>query len=172
MRKGERCTEEMREKFRASHRRGLNAGWPKGKPRPAGLKAEHSAFMKRLWQDPAYRAKVIPTLKKNADEYRAKVKGGPLVNRYGLTLVEYRELCSRSCEVCGAPPPNNVDHSHKTGKVRGVLCGSCNRALGIMREDVGLILRLADYVIQIRGFLNDDGSASSAFTSAEEALRK
>lgn len=37
--------------------------------------------------------------------------------------------------------------SHKTLKVRGILCGRCNRALGMLNDDPIKIQRLADYAL-------------------------
>lgn len=42
------------------------------------------------------------------------------------------ELQGGGCAICGNPPKNrrlSVDHNHRTGKVRGLLCFRCNRAL-------------------------------------------
>ena len=38
-----------------------------------------------------------------------------------------------------------VDHSHETGDVRALLCGKCNKALGIMKEDPERIQKLKEY---------------------------
>jgi hypothetical protein len=39
-----------------------------------------------------------------------------------------------------------VDHCHTTGKVRGLLCNSCNAGLGFLKDDAGLIKRVLDYL--------------------------
>jgi hypothetical protein len=39
-----------------------------------------------------------------------------------------------------------VDHSHRTGKIRGLLCSACNVALGMAREDVNILCALAEYL--------------------------
>jgi Recombination endonuclease VII len=54
------------------------------------------------------------------------------------------------CEVCAHPPRKHpgmcADHDHTTGKFRGWLCHSCNVALGMVRDDVNLLLHLAVYL--------------------------
>lgn len=64
-----------------------------------------------------------------------------LRKRYGLTPEEYDELLGRQnrvCAICGNPEANRnmaVDHDHETGKVRGILCGPCNRKLGVLENE-------------------------------------
>ena len=58
-----------------------------------------------------------------------------LLKRYGITEADYdRMLADHNgiCGICGNPPKRqrlHVDHDHKTGRVRGLLCYRCNRAL-------------------------------------------
>ena len=40
----------------------------------------------------------------------------------------------------------HVDHDHITGKVRGLLCGSCNRALGLIKDNLETLVRLQKYL--------------------------
>ena len=62
-----------------------------------------------------------------------------LVRRFGITLEEYGALLESQqgrCAICGTDKPNgrwntfHVDHCHKTGAIRGLLCHGCNAALG------------------------------------------
>lgn len=61
---------------------------------------------------------------------------------YGMTLDEYYELLERQgnvCAICGKPPKSkrlSVDHNHKTGKVRGLLCTKCNSNLSALESDM------------------------------------
>ena len=66
-------------------------------------------------------------------EYRRK---WALRKRYGITLAEYNHLLSTQdgrCGICRKKPQKNrrltVDHDHRTDKVRGLLCDSCNIGL-------------------------------------------
>lgn len=52
-------------------------------------------------------------------------------------------ICERQPERLGAW---HVDHDHKTGRIRGVLCSRCNHAIGLLQEDRVLIERAAAYL--------------------------
>jgi GH24 family phage-related lysozyme (muramidase) len=53
--------------------------------------------------------------------------------------------------VCANGKHLHVDHDHDTGRVRGLLCFSYNVGIGNFHQDVGHMMRAADYV-------DDDGS--------------
>lgn len=71
---------------------------------------------------------------------------------YGLTVEQVEEMAAKGCEICGtsewtgkhARP--HVDHCHKTGRVRGILCGECNTGLGKFRDDPALLRRAVEYL--------------------------
>ena len=50
------------------------------------------------------------------------------------------------CVICGSEEKLVVDHDHKTGKVRGMLCNHCNRGLGHFRDDPMLLEFAAQYL--------------------------
>lgn len=69
--------------------------------------------------------------------------------RYGLT-VEERELMEREqngrCAICLNERPLCVDHDHGTGVVRGLLCQTCNAAIGFLEDDVESLRRAIAYL--------------------------
>lgn len=73
---------------------------------------------------------------------------------YGITEAEYQELLAYQggvCAICERPPAAgknlNVDHDHKTGLVRGLLCMPCNHdLLGRRDQAPGLFLNAYDYL--------------------------
>jgi hypothetical protein len=98
--------------------------------------------------------------KKNNDAHRTRVGADHLHAKslrllYGLSVEDYsRMLASQGgvCKLCGSPPGTgrqkrlHVDHDHKTGKVRGLLCDHCNHALGKMKDDPVLLRKAAAYL--------------------------
>jgi hypothetical protein len=85
--------------------------------------------------------------------HRTKTREWVLRTKYSMTLAEYNELLASQNGVCAICLGNEtygkampVDHDHTTGKVRGLLCHECNRALGIMKDDPALLRAAADYL--------------------------
>ncbi|MCF3134782.1 endonuclease domain-containing protein [Streptomyces olivochromogenes] len=74
---------------------------------------------------------------------------GHLKRQYGITETERDDLIAAQggvCCICLAAAPVHVDHCHETGRVRGVLCFSCNAALGQFKDRPDVIRRAAAYV--------------------------
>ncbi|MGZ6281695.1 MAG: endonuclease VII domain-containing protein [Ktedonobacterales bacterium] len=71
---------------------------------------------------------------------------------YGLTLEDYDRMFieqSGLCAICGNPGEDNmlvIDHDHKTGKVRALLCRACNLGLGHFRDDPHVLHVAAFYL--------------------------
>lgn len=90
----------------------------------------------------------------------SKRKDYVLRSLYGISRVDYDSLYLRQggvCAICRRPETMvdkrtgktqglSVDHNHKTGKVRGLLCGVCNTGLGKFKEDPRLLRLAADYL--------------------------
>lgn len=61
------------------------------------------------------------------------------------TLKEIKAT-TKECVICGDEGKLVVDHDHKTGQVRGMLCNHCNRGLGHFRDDPTLLEFAAQYL--------------------------
>lgn len=80
--------------------------------------------------------------------------------RYGITLYDYNRMYSEQngvCYICKKPEVRvdhrtkkisrlAVDHDHVTGKVRALLCHSCNVALGAFKDDQALLRKAVEYL--------------------------
>jgi hypothetical protein len=75
------------------------------------------------------------------------------------TLKTYKQMFKEQnglCAICGQTLPllqnkkyNSllcVDHDHTTGKIRGLLCSNCNKAIGLLKDDVIIIESAANYL--------------------------
>lgn len=95
--------------------------------------------------------------------FRHTNKGRALMRAYlyGMTPDDYDELISQQdhrCAVCGTMEwggktgEPHVDHDHKTGQVRGLLCASCNYGLGCFKDEVKRLRAAVDYLDDRRRF--------------------
>lgn len=100
-----------------------------------------------IWCKPCKRAANMRTYYKNPDAYRDRW----LRRAYGISLEHYQELARSQDDCCGicrmaAARTLAVDHDHVTGAIRGLLCADCNRAIGLFRDDPGLLRAAANYI--------------------------
>lgn len=75
---------------------------------------------------------------------------------YGLTIEQYNTMLIEQkcqCKICGKQHDPSVkrgrlyvDHDHKTGEVRALLCGACNSGIGYFNHDTEIILRAIKYL--------------------------
>ncbi len=84
-----------------------------------------------------------------------------LKRTYGISAKGYREMYQRQkgkCLICGyvskVPITDDrrrydlvVDHCHKSGEVRGLLCGKCNSGLGMFRDNVEFLKGAIGYLL-------------------------
>lgn len=76
---------------------------------------------------------------------------------YGLTQIQYDSIFlgqNGLCAICNKPPDGErwkklcIDHDHSTGQVRGLLCSTCNTALGKFQDSQELLQKAIDYLKQ------------------------
>jgi hypothetical protein len=88
------------------------------------------------------------------EKYKQSVRNSVLKAKYGMTTEDYEALFDsqgRLCAVCKSPKSRgfgrmHVDHCHKTGNVRGILCQPCNTSLGKCNDDPEILRKLAEYL--------------------------
>jgi hypothetical protein len=98
----------------------------------------------------------VTAYRKANPEKRKKYNRQMVLSRRGLTELDYVNLFvkqNRRCAICMRRTSGDVrtkhmhiDHDHKTGKVRGLLCKSCNNALGLFGDDISLLKAAIKYL--------------------------
>ena len=87
---------------------------------------------------------------KDNKEKRGAIEHKSYVRRtYGISYEAMLVEQSGGCAICGLPDDRTrlcVDHNHETGKVRGLLCNKCNRAVGLLNDSAGIAKALAEYL--------------------------
>lgn len=58
----------------------------------------------------------------------------------------HKDVCAICGKKCSSGKRLSIDHSHKTNKVRGLLCGSCNLGIGKFYDDIGLLEKAIVYL--------------------------
>jgi hypothetical protein len=83
----------------------------------------------------------------NNTEWRKKHK---LKKHYGLTLQDFSAMIldqDNKCKICKCEMKKpQVDHCHKTGKVRALLCFPCNSSLGVLKENTDTLYNMISYI--------------------------
>lgn len=81
-------------------------------------------------------------------------KNRQLKSQYGITLEQYNQMFSDQngcCKICNIHQSELkrklfIDHCHKTGKVRGLLCVQCNSGLGFFKDELELFESAIQYL--------------------------
>jgi hypothetical protein len=71
-------------------------------------------------------------------------------HKYGVSKEEYATMVASSaglCDICEQPVVSpSVDHDHATGRVRGLLCDSCNRGIGCFKDNPEVLAAASAYL--------------------------
>ncbi len=147
---GHKLTLEQREKLSKAHRgqRPWNAG-------TGGCKRGHDPSL----YVPMPGSGIYVCLgckRENSLKYRIKnrkeINLKNRIDRYKISLDSYQELLNLQngrCAICGTEINQKtcrIDHDHTTGKVRGLLCTSCNTGIGLFKDSSNIILNAAEYL--------------------------
>lgn len=116
-------------------RKAIRARWYQGNHEKALIDAREQSRRQRAANPEKTRAAVVRSLNRHPETKRRIA-----LRKYGLTLADYDNLSKAqggACSICWETPTGrlDVDHDHSTGLVRGLLCGRCNSALGLMKDD-------------------------------------
>lgn len=112
----------------------------------ASRRAEHSRNRER------YLAYYATKGRRNVFKWKLETKFGITVDKFDKMVEEQSGLCA----ICAESPSEanghrhkhrlHIDHDHKTGKVRGLLCNNCNAALGYFHDNPDRLLLAYDYL--------------------------
>lgn len=82
-----------------------------------------------------------------------KMREAHLKFTFNVTLEQYEVMMveqNRVCKICALPAESgknlHIDHDHKTGEIRGLLCGKCNMGLGLFNDNYELINKAIEYL--------------------------
>jgi Recombination endonuclease VII len=114
-------------------------------------------FCHRCYCDqPWFRAKRRAYYHNNRGRYQAqgqrvKRERRREAKRYNISAAQLLEMAERQehcCAICRHTQKRqlNVDHNHRTGRVRALLCTRCNGALGLLKENPELFEKAAAYL--------------------------
>ncbi len=103
----------------------------------------------------AQRTRMKELYQKNKIDWIAKSENARLLRSYGISREEYNKMLAEQNEVCAICKQKDnkrlaVDHCHKTGKVRGLLCAKHNRALGAFNDDPSLLEAAIKYLKSVK----------------------
>lgn len=93
--------------------------------------------------------------RRDPERHKATMRKGNYRRQYGIVVEDYDRLYVAQggrCAICGSVVPGGcfthfaVDHDHHTGKIRGLLCTACNRALGLFHDNPVTLELAAQYL--------------------------
>ena len=101
-------------------------------------KKEYNRAYTKRWQE------------ENPERYKQYQRDYHLLSSYGLTFEEYQQMLQEredKCDICKQVMSKpHVDHCHKTGEIRGLLCAECNHGLGKFGDDTERLLSAVAYL--------------------------
>jgi len=97
----------------------------------------------------------IKKRKRNNPEYVVDMRKRSFKRKYSLSYEDWLklwEIQDGRCAICEKsftePSEACVDHNHKTGKVRSLLCHNCNMGMGLFKDDPRILIKVAEYLLK------------------------
>jgi hypothetical protein len=123
----------------------------------AAIAKRSTESKRRMYRDPERHRRNLDAQKAWRERGQNR-RGAVLRHKYGIDLPDYERMYAEQqgcCKICGTDKPGqnqnssysfHVDHCHKTGKVRGLLCDKCNRGLGYFNDNPLLLQQAIAYL--------------------------
>jgi hypothetical protein len=97
----------------------------------------------------------------NAERHLETNRNWRIPRTYGIPAAQYDDMLAAQgglCAICGEkektvhgrtgmPFNLSIDHDHQTGRVRGLLCQACNRAIGMLKDDTDVLRKALEYLL-------------------------
>lgn len=97
-------------------------------------------------------AKIKTLRDRDPDDWKKRYKSYSRKYKYGISEEQFQDLVIRHnscCAICGLKDDSlHIDHNHGTGEIRGLLCGHCNKGLGLFRDNAIFLRNAANYLEQ------------------------
>jgi hypothetical protein len=125
---------------------------------PEKIKVIQKRSTERIKNNPGRLEKLRGWQKQYREENRKALSDGERKRRFGITPERYSELLKSQngvCAICNQPEIATrlgkvkalaVDHCHKSGKIRGLLCSDCNTGIGKLKDDPKVLLAAIQYL--------------------------
>lgn len=123
----------------------------------SGLRPECRKCVANYYEINKVRIRKVNKLWRDKNKKGRRIKD--LKNKYNITLEDYNNLFTKEngrCHICNLSESRkgthgkikrlSVDHCHKTGKVRGLLCQRCNSVLGYIEDNKNLLKQMIKYL--------------------------
>ncbi len=129
---------------------------------------------KDYYQRHKEKIKAKAAIKRDSQEYKNMIRRLTLRKRYGITPEDYEVMLEKqngACAICHTTEPNtgkkffDVDHNHETEKVRGLLCGRCNKYVGLLENNESLRQKAEAYIESYEDVEYDEKCQPTEFPS-------
>ena len=116
-------------------------------------KSARGREMNSIWEK-SEKARSAQQKYRSSEKAKNNVRNRHLKRVFGITQDEYLKMLSSQNERCAICEKHysyqnrrlDIDHDHETGKIRGLLCNPCNRAIGRFEHNTMLMKKAINYL--------------------------